>query len=152
MKSRWTTYLLLTAVVAVWGIVVWKIFTPTSDNAPVTRKTAPAKDPTSSADTLQLDYPDPFLKNGVRQPIATTPKIVRGLPAAKTPFKRERVTIVHLATVASHGCSRYILTIGDDQHELIRGEAAGDFVLTDCDGDSLYLSKAGVTYGVKLCE
>lgn len=28
MKSRWTTYLLLAAVAAVWGLVAWKICAP----------------------------------------------------------------------------------------------------------------------------
>lgn len=36
--------------------------------------------------------------------------------------------------------------------ELTHGESAGDFVFADCDGDSLYLRKEGVMYGVKRCE
>ena len=68
----------------------------------------------------------------------------RGTPA--------RAEIVHLGTVRSLGRVLYILTVGERQYELLQGEAAGEFVLTACDRDSLYLCKDGVTYGVKLCD
>lgn len=153
MKSRWTTYLLLAAVVAVWGIVAWKIFVPANDAIPAVRPklVVPAVG-TPAADTLLLDYPDPFLK-GAARPAATVRSVVRGLPPAKpAPPKRERVKIIHLGTISSGGRPLYILTVGDRQYELRRGDAAGDFMLAACDRDSLYLRKSGITYGVKLCE
>lgn len=153
MKSRWTTYLLLALVASVWGVVAWKIFAP-ADNAPPAARlkdAAPAIE-TPAADTLLLDYPDPFLKGAPRS-AAAVPTVVRGLPPAKpTPSGRERVNIVHLGTVRSAGERLYILTIGEEQYELSPGESAGDFVFAGCDGDSLYLRKAGIIYGVKLCE
>lgn len=152
MKSRWTTCLLLAAVAAVWGIVAWKIFAPANDVAPASRPgpSAPAPE-TAPADTLRLDYPDPFLK-GAPRPVAAVRSVVRGLPPAKpAPPKRERVKIVHLGTVRSAGKQLYILTVGETQYELTRGESAGGFVLADCDRDSLYLRKEGVMYGVKRC-
>ena len=102
MKSRWTTYLLLVVVAAVWGIVAWKISAPADNMAP-----APRSEPsvpvvqTAPADTLLLDYPDPFLKGAARS-AAAVPSVVRGLPAPKPVLpKRERVRIVHLGTVRS---------------------------------------------------
>lgn len=153
MKSRWTTYLLLAVVVAVWGIVAWKIFVPADDAAPAARPgpSVPVVQP-APADTLLLDYPDPFLK-GAARPAAAARSVVRGLPVPKpAPPKRERVQIVHLGTVRSAGKRLYILTVGEEQYELSCGDAAGEFVLTACDRDSLYLRKAGITYGVKLCD
>lgn len=151
MKTRWTIYLLLTAVAAVWGIVVWKIFAPTSGDGPVVApQVVAAKAPEAAADSLQLDYPDPFLK-GAARPVEGSPT-VRPLPVAKPAPRRERVKIVHLGTVVSHGNPFYILTIGNLQYELIRGDQAEGFVLSTCDRDSLYLTKEGLTYGVKLCE
>lgn len=153
MKSRWTTCLLLAAVATVWGIVAWKIFAPANDVAPASRSgpSAPAPE-TAAADTLRLDYADPFLK-GAPRPVAAVRSVVRGLPPAKpAPPKRERVKIVHLGTVTSAGRPLYILTVGETQYELTHGESAGDFVFADCDGDSLYLRKEGVMYGVKRCE
>lgn len=59
--------------------------------------------------------------------------------------------IAHLGTITSAGGPLYILTVGDTQYELTRGDSAGRFAFTACDGDSLYLCKDGVTYGVKRC-
>ena len=107
---------------------------------------------TAPADTLLLDYPDPFLKGAARS-AAAVPSVIRGLPAPKPVLpKRERVRIVHLGTVRSAGKRLYILTVGEEQYELSPGESAGEFLFTDCDRDSLYLRRAGVTYGVKLCD
>lgn len=108
--------------------------------------------PAVASDTLRLDYPDPFLK-GAARPAAAARAAVRPLPAAKAAApRRGRVEIVHLGTVRSLGRVLYILTVGERQYELLQGEAAGEFVLTACDRDSLYLCKDGVTYGVKLCD
>lgn len=152
MKSRWTTYLLLAVVVAVWGVVAWKIFAA-ADNTPPAARPKPSETAakTAAADTLQLDYADPFLKGAVRA--AAGRSSVRSLSGVKpVPPKRERVKIVHLGTVTSAGRPLYILTVGETQYELTHGESAGDFVFADCDGDSLYLRKEGVMYGVKRCE
>lgn len=153
MKSRWTTHLLLAVVAAVWGIVAWKIFAPADNTAPAVRSEPSVPVVQSApADTLLLDYPDPFLK-GAARPAAVARSVVRGLPAPKpAPPKRERVRIVHLGTVRFAGKQLYILTVGEEQYELSCGESAGEFLLTDCDRDSLYLRKAGITYGVKLCD
>lgn len=155
MKSRWTTYLLLAAVAAVWGLVAWRIFAPARNAAPVavpTREVEPVA--ATTADTLRLDYPDPFLKGVVRpQPAAPRPVVRRLPPAKKTTAKpRERVRIVHLATVAAGGQALHILTIGKRQHELRAGETSDGWRLARVDGDSLYLEREGTIHGVKRCE
>lgn len=152
MKSRWTTYLLLAAVAAVWGIVAWKIFAPAADTLPATRpKPAAPAAVRPAVDTLRLDYPDPFLK-GVPRHVVAARSAVRSLPVSKAAApKRERVKIAHLGTVTAAGQPLYILTVGDVQYELVCGESAGGFSLTSCDRDSLYLCRDGVTYGVKRC-
>lgn len=153
MKSRRTTYLLLVVVVAVWSSVAWKIFAPASDTVPAVRpKPAAPTAEATAVDTLRLDYADPFLKNALRQ-VVTTRSAVHSLHPAKTaPIRRERVNMVHLGTIRSAGKRLHILSVGDAQYELVRGESAAGFVLAKCDRDSLYLTKNGVTYGVKLCE
>lgn len=152
MKSRWTTYLLLAAVAAVWGIVAWKIFAPADAPSSAARPKPSVAAATPAADTLRLDYPDPFLKSAARPAVAVrTP--VRSLPPAKAAVaRRERVKAAHLASVRSGRRMLYILTVGDEQYELLPGEAAGGFVLAEADADSLYLRKDGITYGVKLCD
>lgn len=154
MKSRWTIHLLLAVVTAVWGAVAWKIFAPADTPAPSARpKTAATAAMSPAADTLRLDYPDPFLKNTARLRPTAQNAVVRPIPATKAaPLPRERVRIVHLGTVAAAGRRLFILTIGDEQFELAQGECAGEFALTHFDADSLYLLKNGIGYGVKLCE
>ena len=55
MKSRWTISLLLAAVVAVWGLVAWKILTPGREGLRVAvPERSVGKHPAAVADTLQL--------------------------------------------------------------------------------------------------
>lgn len=152
MKSRWTTYILLTAVIAVWGIVAWKIFVPASDVATTVLPRPPAPAPAEAvAETLRLDYPDPFLKDAPRH-IAGPRSAVRPLsPKKAAPPRRERVQLTHLGTFASNGRRLHILAIGEEQYELSPSDSAGGFLFLSNDRDSLYLSKNGVTYGVKRC-
>ena len=142
MKSRWTTCLLLAAVVAVWGVVAWRILAPARPAAPDVR---PATDtpavPQIVAETLRLDYPDPFLK-GVAAPTPAARSVVRRLP----------VQLSHLATVTAGGQALHILTIGGRQYELSLRDTAAGFRLTGADRDSLYLEREGTVYGVKRCD
>lgn len=154
MKSRWTIRLLVVAVVAIWGVVVWQIFAPATDTTPsipAPRQAIAQRPP--AADTLLLDYADPFLKGTIRKVVAARVP-VRNLPPAKVVPKsqREQVKLVHLGSVSVGGKSLYIVQIGNTQQELFRGEEARGFRLAACDRDSLYLEKAGVGYGVKLCD
>ena len=154
MKSRWTTCLLLAAVVAVWGVVAWRILAPARPAAPDVR---PATDtpavPQIVAETLRLDYPDPFLK-GVAAPTPAARSVVRRLPPAKKaePKRRERVQLSHLATVTVGGQALHILRIGEVQYELHEGDAADGWRLVRTDRDSLYLEREGTVCGVKRCE
>lgn len=76
MKSRWTTYVLLVVVLAVWGAVAWKIFNPSSkDEANTVPQVRVQTVPKEHQDTLLCDYPDPFLK-GVRKVPALTQWII----------------------------------------------------------------------------
>lgn len=153
MKSRWTTYLLIAAVITVWGVVAWKIFQPAHPvSGPIARQPAVPAVAASDAATLQLDYPDPFLKETARPIPAARTAEQRRPSAKKTASRRERIAIEHLATVAVDGHTLYILTIGKGQYELHEGETAGAYRLTKSDRDSLYLEYKGEIYGVKRCE
>ena len=162
MKSRWTTYLLLAAVVAVWGVVAWRILAPARPAAPDVR---PAIDtsavPQIVAETLRLDYPDPFLK-GVAAPTPAARSVVRRLPPAgkAEPKRRERVQLSHLGTVSAGGQTLHILTIGGRQYELSLRDTAAGFRLTGADpeiGEWVYgydprVAKIGDKYYVTWCN
>lgn len=155
MKSRWTTCLLLAAVVAVWGVVAWQILAPARPAAPDVRPAADAPAPAPTvAETLRLNYPDPFLKDAARPQAAAPRPVVRRLPPAKKaePKRRERVQLSHLATVTVGGQALHILTIGGRQYELSLRDTAAGFRLMGTDSDSLYLEREGTVCGVKRCE
>ncbi len=153
MKSRWTIYLLLAAVAAVWGVVAWRILAPPNPDLPsgLSTPSAPSA-PLRVADTLGLNYPDPFLK-GASEPKPVARPAVRRLPPAKRAAPpRERIPFAHLGTVTAAGRSLHILTVGKEQYELSEGDTADGWRLAKADRDSLYLEREGVTYGVKRCE
>lgn len=63
MKSRWTTYVLLVVVLAVWGAVAWKIFNPTSkDEANTVPQVRVQTVPKEHQDTLLLVEADYRMK------------------------------------------------------------------------------------------
>lgn len=155
MKSRWTTCLLLAAVVAVWGVVAWRILAPARPAAPDVRPAADAPAPAPIvAETLRLNYPDPFLKDAARPQAAAPRPVVRRLPPAKKAElkRRERVQLSHLATVTVGGQALHILRIEEVQYELHEGDAADGWRLARTDRDSLYLEREGTVCGVKRCE
>lgn len=143
--------MLLAAVVVVWGVVAWKIKAPAPAPATAPPQPAPLSATGPAADTLRCDYPDPFLKGALRPAAAerTAARIPASVKAAAR--RREAVRIVHRGTVRAGGRGLHILTVGDVQYELERGDTVAGFTLAACDRDSLYLRKDGLTYGVKRC-
>ncbi len=153
MKSRWTTRLLLAAAVTVWSIVAWRIFAPSEPAAPQMRPTAdtaPAQP--CAADTLRLNYTDPFLRDKAAPKPAPRPTVRPLPPPKKSVPQRDRTPIVHLAAVTADGQTLHVLMIGEVQYELRRGDAADGWRLTGSDSDSLYLEHDGLIYGVKRCR
>lgn len=72
MKSKATTYILIAAVLGVWGFILMKIFSSLSDNSdmPVTAKKTFKEQPVNlsfysskKTGTLLLDYADPMLRD-----------------------------------------------------------------------------------------
>lgn len=154
MKSRRTTWLLLGVVILIWGAIGWKICFPSGEKAiPDQQAMAPSRPvPAERRDTLRCDYPDPFTRGTSVSRSAATRSRVRSLPPKTVPVRREKVQAEHLGTICVEGEKLYILSVKGVQYEMRCGEPADGFVLCGCDGDSLYLKKQGVKYGVKLCD
>lgn len=152
MKSRWTTCLLLAAVVGVWSLVAWRLLAPAKRSAAAERPEAAAQPPTAAfTEALRLDYPDPFLKGTAAT--KTTPRpVVRALPSKAPQKPRERAAIAHLATIAASGQALHVVAFGTEQYELREGDTAAGFLLQSVDRDSLYFRKEGLTYGVVRCR
>ncbi len=152
MKSRATICLLLAAVVAVWGLVAWRILAPAKNSMAAERPKVAAPPPAPAAvEALRLDYPDPFLKGAAASKSAPRP-VVRALPSKAPQKPCERVAIAHLATIAASGQALHIVAFGTEQYELREGDTAAGFLLQSVDRDSLYFRKDGLTYGVARCR
>lgn len=152
MKSRWTTCLLLAAVVGVWGLVAWRLLAPAKNSVATERPKVAVQPPAATvAETLRLDYPDPFLKGTAATKPALRP-VVRALPSKAPQKPRERVAITHLATISSGGQTLHIVAFGTEQYELREGDTAAGFLLRSVDRDSLYFHKEGLTYSVARCR
>lgn len=147
MKSRITTYVLIVAVVAVWGFVAWKIFSSKPDKPPIAVQHVPTRIMDNDAQKqLLLDYKDPFLKGTVTaKPLAsialnqpktkpTTPKIT--VPPAPLPFK-------YTGTISTGDRRLYIFEYSGAQHMLAADEELAGYKLTEIWPDSIRFSKEG---------
>lgn len=79
MKSKATTYLLVAGVVIIWGIILWKMFSPVKDTTPVAATSKKTESVETRRDTLILNYRDPFL--GSFPKVDKTPKRVAAATA-----------------------------------------------------------------------
>jgi hypothetical protein len=91
MKNKKTAWILLPAVLLIWGLLGWKIYAAMKDDVPPTftasTTPAPVTHEAVVPDTyqLQLNYPDPFLttkKTPVRD-VRTSPENPNSTPSPK---------------------------------------------------------------------
>jgi type II secretory pathway component PulC len=146
MKSRLTTYVLIVAVVAVWGFVAWKIFFARPDSpVPVLRQAQATEPDKETGEKLSLDYRDPFLKGAAVAKTQATPakqtplKLPPKTPAAPTvtlPFK-------YTGTISAGGRRLYIFEHAGEQHLLSEGEELAGFRLAETYADYVRFAKNG---------
>lgn len=154
MKSRWTTYSLLIAVVAVWGVVAWKIITPrTSVVQPYSSVPEIVRANKSNKETLQLNYSDPFLKR-VSEPVGETRRTVRQLPPKPKTAKRTPFPVTSIGYVAAGNERLFIVNMKERQYELQLGDTLAGYIFSGYDADSLYFECKQGDYrkGIKRCE
>jgi hypothetical protein len=147
MKSRITTYLLIAAVVAVWGFIAWKIFFTNPDKTPVTIRQIPDSKPQNSEEQpLLLDYSDPFLKNALA-PKATVSSASRTIPKAviappkKPTTPKAKPPITYTGTIKTGGRILYIFEYDGVQQMLSQGEELAGFRLAEGWQDSVRFTK-----------
>ena len=151
MKSRWTTYLLLVVVAAVWGIAAWKIFAPADNMAPApwSEPTVPVEQ-TAPADPLLLDYPDPFLRAVATRPSVPGSVSARAPGRSKAKNERPSAKLACTGRIRKEGTDRYLISIDGRNHLLRQGESAGGCRLHAVGADSLWLAADGRKYGLKI--
>jgi hypothetical protein len=122
--------MLVLAVLAVWGIVLWRVFG--RDDAPVA---VAARVPVAAGaeDTLLLDYPDPFMAEVVVKPTPVVPQ--QEAPALPPVQHRLR----YLGRISRDGAAYGLVEINGSLHTLRRGEAVEGYRLETLWQDSVRL-------------
>ncbi len=147
MKSRITTYVLIAAVVAVWGFIAWKIFFAKPDNTPAAIQRAPDPKPEDEEDLrLLLDYKDPFLKDAItaKPSVPSAPKRqtkASAVPSKKPDPNRESPPVKYTGTIRTGGRVLYIFEHAGLQQMLSPGEELAGFRLAEAWPDSVKFSK-----------
>ena len=160
MKSRWTTYLLVAAVLTVWGVVAWRVVFSRPE-MPATVVVKPAVRPASKPedDFLLLDYGDPFMRNvGGRREVQTPVAVIQTAPraAATTPPKKPRPQqkppIKYAGTIARGGTISHIFEHAGLLHTLSPGDEIAGYTLTEAFTDSVRMTKNDEEFIIKIVQ
>lgn len=146
MKSRKTTYLLLAVTLIVWGVILYKLLFPKTTqeefriSAPVAENKTPDK-----KDSLWLNYRDPFLG---------TVAMIEEVPIPREDFmdkvsweekknKKPMGDLCYYGRITNHKQTYCLISIGNEHHQMERGDIRDGFKLTHIYEDSVYLEKQG---------
>lgn len=150
MKSKATTYLLIAVVIIVWGIIGWRIFSPKDDAAqspPAPKKTGVAA---KAADTLVLNYRDPFL-GAAAQPKKAAAKPPR-TPQTAAPKPPPEPAVVHnlryMGRIMRDKAAYGLVEIGGTLNTMKTGEMVEGYKLVKLYDDSVQLVWKGKTITV----
>jgi hypothetical protein len=158
MKSRVTTYILATAVLAVWGFVAWKIFfaRPASpDDAP--HRPALRETVAPEEYSLRLDYEDPFLKDvrvGGTSVAEGRTQVWRPsdppIPPQPMPMPSDDLPFKYAGTISTGGRISYMFEREGLLHPLSMGETLDGYTLTATFSDSVRVAKDGMIFTLQI--
>lgn len=147
MKSRVTTYVLMVAAVAVWGIIAKKIFFSKPADAVADTRRPPRQAEKAPEEILLLDYKDPFLKNTAPATVAKTSAnpVRRANTPAAVPKKpappKETPPMKYTGSIKAATRTVYLFEQGGIQHSLPVGGTLNDYTLIGAWPDSVRLQK-----------
>ncbi len=156
MRSRITTYMLVVAVIAVWGFVAWKIFfpRPTPPNVAITtsveRETGGVEEY-----NLRLDYKDPFLKDAPAGATSSSSSRSQESPPAE-PFSPQPselpddLPLKYAGTISASGRVLYMFEHEGLLHPLSLGETLAGYTLTETFRDSVRVGKGGMVFTIQM--
>lgn len=152
MKSKATTYLLVVAVIAVWGVIAWKALSSGTDGAPAPQARPAAQLQAKQADTLLLNYRDPFLKG--RRVAAAEPPVATLLPlpqtvAVKKPAKHN---VRYIGRIGRKGVEYCLADINNVQYTLRAGDTVDGYRLKTIFADSVHFDFEGERCCIKLVQ
>ncbi len=138
MRSRATTYMLILAMLGVWGVVVWRLV-DREDTPVAARARAPMA--TGVYDSLLLDYRDPFLDEAVVEHEQVLMPQETPLPKPESPKVQHRLR--YLGRISREGRIYGLVEIDGLLHTLRCGEAANGYMLETVWQDSVKLRWRG---------
>lgn len=139
MKSKLTTYLLIIAVLVLWGIIAKKVFFSGNDPKPAAKPKTASENVVKEEEKLALDYRDPFREKPAAKVTAA------GVPPP-VQDNREKFDIKYIGRLKSGKTTNYIVEAGGNIETLSLNEELNGFRLTRAAADSLYFKKNGYTY------
>jgi hypothetical protein len=123
MKKNHKTYLLLAAVVIVWGAIgfqIYRYYAPESEEIPVTtsQKFIPEKTEITKDYTITPDYRDPFLGKLYRKPTPKKKKKIIPKPKPQVIFPN----ITYNGIIQGTGQNTFIISINGKQEIFQKGQ------------------------------
>ncbi len=153
MRSKATTYLLLLTVATVWGLIAWKLFSPSASGVagPAAVPSVATKD--VAEDTLSLNYRDPFLSGGrALKPVPPSGPVMHPLPPPPAAKKSVKHNIRYIGRIRRQGVEYSLAEINGDLHTVRPGEQIDNYRLDNIFADSLHFSFDGERIIVKLAK
>lgn len=146
------TYLLLLVAAAIWGVIVWKIFfyKPTPDRP--AQQQAHAMTDNAGADTLYLNYPDPFRINPTKQP---PPSQLKPLPVKqelKPIMPAKKPEVKYNGRIKKNNTYSCLVEIEKKPFLMQQGDSEAGYTIVKITQDSLHISFEGGLFTVALTE
>ncbi|MDR1199876.1 MAG: hypothetical protein LBK94_12855 [Prevotellaceae bacterium] len=152
MKSKYTTYLLIISVIIIWGLIAKRIFFSGDDDtdAVQTRK-SPQNVQLQQADTLYLNYADPFLKTQVRKrqrQSSAKPNLSQPKKEAKQHADNILLQYVGYVKERNNETVSYLIKINGIQQIMKKNDNIDGLKLIKVTADSLFFEKEDNKYSV----
>jgi hypothetical protein len=137
LSKQQKTYLLLIAVIGIWGMIIYQIFketntdtsTPTST---IQKKFIPQKIQQKKEDTLDVNYRDPFLGKVSRKIVrkkATDPKQPIYFPV-----------IIYNGSIIGNKKTAYIISVQNQQKIIKIGQTFKDVTLVSANSNEIIIA------------
>lgn len=138
MKNRKTAYIMVPVVLAIWGMIGWKVYAAMKDVQPVVKNAVDKKtdlSPSKIPNTISLiaDYRDPFLDKNIPAKINSKnenrnskPAIVKIPPASKVEPAWPKITYHGLIKRTNEQKMVGFLSVNGESYFIKGEEAAGE--------------------------
>lgn len=149
MKSKKSLYLLIPAVLIIWGYIIYLIVPKSSDDEiPIVQSelafTAKEAD-ANKVDTLKLNYDDPFLKSKYKQVVKAKPtRKSAPKPKVTMPIKAKPIAwpkLTYQGFIKNNDRKKALVQIGNHSQIIAQGESVGEeYKIVSITNDSIVLA------------